>query len=300
MVGANESADLRVQCLSPAFRRKYWTRNAREPDTDILWSGLKKELARWLAGERSVVVAVLTTTEAVASRSVFSRSLIRDDLWYYGYFYTSPDFRRLGLGERVMRHGLLEIERAGARYCSCYVAIDNRASADLAVKLGFRRLPFVRVVFRGSEDAARHAIRLSVAESDDVGQLAGAADLIDKVVGGSEGAPVVTEELLVRKPWQPWKSAENRLVRLEHEGQRLGIARIGPHKAVLLPDMEVFSGHPMALMISAVSALSGDSLRPVHVFLPRAALNDVLEYPCQITREAYDVMWHAHVSHDRA
>lgn len=296
-MGGNEFANLIVQRVSPAFRRGYWTRNRDELDAAVLWPGLRQELVQWLACESPIVIAALAGSgEAfVASRSVFSRSQTLRDLWYYGYFYTLPNFRRLGLGERVLREGLAEIGKAGARYCSCYVADDNRASADLAIKLGFRRLPFVRVVFSGAEDAAVLAVLQGPAETGDVRMLAGAMDLIGRVTGGAEGAAIITDELFVRHPWQPWKTADSRLVRLGHEKIGIGIGRIGPYKAVLLPDPDVLVGDSVEMLLSAVSAMRGDMKRPVFSFVPLRIAECLRKSRHKASCEIFDVFWHDEV-----
>lgn len=294
-MGAKLLVDLNIRRLSPAFRQGYWTRNSDEPDAPVLWSGLRQEIGRWLAGESPIVIGALANSDEaiVASRSVFSRSQTLRDLWYYGYFYTLPKYRRLGLGERVMREGLAEIAKAGARNCSCYVAENNHASADLAVKLGFQKLPFVRVVFRSTEECTLHAIHRRLAETCDVRLLAGAMTLIDQVIGCTEGAPVVTDELFVRPPLLPWKPADSQLIHLEHNhGGKLGIARIGLHKAVFLPNLDALTNDPVSLVHSAVSALCDKKQRPVFAFLPRPIADSLRKTELTGQCEIYEIFWH--------
>ena len=201
-MGSKLAVDLNVQRLSLAFRRRYWTRHADEPDASILWPGIRQQIGQWLAGESPIVAAALTASSkpVVASRAIFSRSQTLHDLWYYGYFYTLPKYRRLGLGERVMRDGLAAIAKAGARNCSCYVAENNHASADLAIKLCFQKLPFVRVVFRDAQDAL-HTIRSQVAETTNVRLLVGATTLINRIVGGNDVTALITDELTIKRHW---------------------------------------------------------------------------------------------------
>lgn len=291
----NEFEDFRIKKLSPLFRCNYWTLHSNEPDATILWSGLRSEVGRWLACEFSVVIGALTAlneVETVASRSVFSRSLTLRDLWYYGYFYTLPNFRRVGLGERVLREGLAKIRAAGARRCSCYVADDNYASAELAIKLGFRRLPFVRVVFRVIKDITSDVVRKEPTAIDDIRKFPGYMKLIDEIVCGGDGAAVVMDELLVRKPWQPWKSPDSRLILLEFNKGSLGIGRIGMHKSVLLPDIDMLMSDPVGLLLSAVSAMRENQEIPVSAFLPRTIVESLQEVKRNLAYEVYDIYWH--------
>ncbi len=290
--------DLRVQRLSLSFRQGYWTRHPDEPDAPILWLGIRQEVGRWLAGESTIVIGALAKSdqEIVASRSVFSQSSTCRDLWYYGYFYTLPNFRRLGLGERVMREGLAEITKAGARNCSCYVAESNHASADLAIKLGFKKLPFVRVVFRSAGEGTPNSVHCHLAETSDVRLLAGAISLINPIVGSTQEAPVITDELFVRPPWLPWKTADSQLIWLEHEQSgKLGIARIGPHKAVFLPNLDALTNDQVTPVLSAVSALSAKKQRPVFTFLPRQIANLLRKTTHTGQCEIYDVYLHDHL-----
>jgi hypothetical protein len=139
-----------------------------------------------------------------------------------------------------MRQGLAEIQRAGARFCSCDIAAGNHASEELALKLGFRRLPFARVVFRGGHDSTSHVVHQRLAETFDIRLLAGAMDLAENVAGSLEGAAVIVDELLIQSPLQFWKVAERQLVRLWHESEDLGIGLIGPDNVVLLPNPRQF------------------------------------------------------------
>ncbi|MBK7646016.1 MAG: GNAT family N-acetyltransferase [Betaproteobacteria bacterium] len=279
-----------------SFRRDYWTRNADEPDAPILWSGIRQEVGRWLAGESTIVIGALANSdnEIVASRSLFSRSPTCSDLWYYGYFYTLPNFRRMGLGERVMHEGLAEIAKLGARNCSCYVAENNHASADLAIKLGFKKLPFVRVVFRGTEEGIPNTVHHELVETSDVRLLAEAMTLIDQVIDRTEGAPVITDELFIRPPWLPWKIADSQLIKLEHNQiGTLGIARIGRHKAVFLPNRDVLTNDPATLLLSAASALNDKKQRPVFAFLSRRIANSLRKTKHTGQYEIFNIFWHA-------
>ncbi len=294
-MGSIRPVDLNIRHLSLAFRQRYWTRHADEPDASILWPGIRQQIGQWIAGELPLVTAALTTSgePVVASRAIFSRSQTLHDLWYYGYFYTLPKYRRLGLGERVMRNGLAAIAKAGARNCSCYVAENNHASADLAIKLGFQKLPFVRVVFRDSQNAS-HTTRSQLAETTNVRLLAGAWTLINRIAGGKVGAAVITDEVTIPRPWQPWKSAESQLVYLKHEnGEILGIGRIGLHKAIFLPDIDKLSSDPEGMIFSSASVLSRHKNFPVFTFLPRHIVDSLQNLKLTSKYEIYDVFWHA-------
>lgn len=289
-------AELSIRRFSTAFRQTYWTRHSDEPDAPILWSGLRQELGKWLARESPIVIGAITAPgeKVVVSRSVFSRSPTCRDLWYYGYFYTQPGFRRLGLGERVMRAGLNEIRRVGAQYCSCYVAEDNYASADLAIKLGFHKLPFVRVVFRDINECISHPVSRRLMGKSSASLVTDIPSLIDQILGGKDGASVITDELTIRSPWQPWKSAEDQLVQLEDDkGGNLGIGRIGPSKAVLVPNLDKLSNDVDGLILSIVSAMGEGKKRPVFAFFPRSVADSLVKAKLSGECEFYDVFWHA-------
>jgi ribosomal-protein-alanine N-acetyltransferase len=51
-----------------------------------------------------------------------------------------PDFRRLGIGERVLRHVIAEVQVRGARLITLEVRPSNTAAMTLYKKLGFRMM----------------------------------------------------------------------------------------------------------------------------------------------------------------
>ncbi len=288
---------MKVQRLSLAFRRNYWTRNADEQDAGNLWAGFRPELSRWLSGETSIVIGALTTPapSIVASRSVFTRSIVDHEHWFYGYFYTHPTFRRQGLGESVMRAGLMEIAKLGGRCCSCYVAENNSASIDLAIKLGFRQLPFIRVVFRGGHDSERDC-RNVLAEAKDAHLSSDINELVNAMIGDWGANAIVKEELLVRKPWQPWRRADSHLVKVYNEGICLGVGRVGPNRGILLPDLKAINNDPTGLILAAVAAIRRDVKQSVFAFLPLKTIDTFREIKNKVQFDIYYVFFHDNFS----
>lgn len=272
-VGCDLAANVDIRPLSLWFRRQYWRRHADEADASVLWPGFRLLLSQRLAGEVSLVTAATTRTSPVqvASRSVFTRSRLHPDLWYYGYLLTLPEFRRQGLGERVMQAGLTEIRRAGGRYCSCYVEYGNRASVDLAEKLGLARQPWVRMVVRGVGGAASGGVSLTPARSMDVRQClaAGMGAAVQDLLGGAAGEAIVADELHVPGSSLPWRSPDSALFWLQLGEKVVGMARVGRYKSVIVPVIDPLDGDPTQLIHAMVSLVSQGE-RPAFVFLPSA------------------------------
>lgn len=58
-----------------------------------------------------------------------------------------PDWRRRGLGTRLVGESLARLAAAGCRRARCHIAVGNDASVDLHAKLGFRVIRRVRAYY---------------------------------------------------------------------------------------------------------------------------------------------------------
>lgn len=296
-VGRDWAAKVDIRPLSLWFRRQYWRRHADEADASVLWPGLRQVLSQRLAGEVSLVTAATTRASPVqvASRSVFTRSRLYPDLWYYGYLLTLPEFRRQGLGERVMQAGLAEIRRAGGRYCSCYVEYGNRASVDLAEKLGLARLPWVRMVVRGAGGGASGEVSLTPARSTDVRQClaAGMGAAVHNLLGQGAGEAIAADELHVPGSSLPWRSPDSALFWMQMGEKVVGMARVGGHKSVIVPVIDPLDGDVPQLIHAMVVAVSQGE-RPAFVFLPSAICEEyVRRYAGRdgVSCNVFDIFW---------
>lgn len=287
----NLAAEMDIRALSLWFRRQYWRQHADEVDASVLWPGFRRILGQHLAGDMSIVTAAITQPNPVqvASRSVFTRSRLYPDLWYYGYLLTLPEFRRQGLGERTVLAGLAEIRRAGAKYCSCYVEYGNRASVDLAEKLGLVRLPLVRMVVRGVDSGMTGEICLEPAQSPDIRQWIAKGE----VLGGTAGEAIAADELHVPKPSLPWRSPDSVLYWL-HLGERiLGVARVGAQKSVVVPVIAPINSDSRKLTHAMVAAVSQAGC-PVFVFASPALCGEYVDcYAGQdeVSCKLFDIFW---------
>lgn len=287
----NLTTEINIRALSLWFRRQYWHQHADEADASVLWPGFRRILGQLLAGDMSIVTAAITQPHPVqvASRSVFTRSRLYPDLWYYGYLLTLPEFRRQGLGERVMRAGLAEIRRAGAKYCSCYVEYGNRASVDMAEKLGLERLPLVRMVVRGVDSGMTGEICLEPAQSPDVRQWIAKGE----VQGGAAGEAIAADELHVPRPSLPWHAPDSALYWL-HLGEKiLGVARVGAQKSVVVPAIAPINNDSRKLTHAMVTAVSQAGF-PVFVFTSPALCGEYVDrYAGQdkVSCKLFSIFW---------
>ena len=252
----------RVTVLSALRRRNYWSRHSSEQDASLLWPGIRSVIRQWLTGSFPIVVGAITGTgePIVASRCVFMRSGTCRELWSYGYLYTRPEYRREGLALRVMTSGLEAIAAAGAKQCSCYVAEDNMASADLAVKLGFQKLPFVRVVILNEAPSLVHSAPhkfATVSVNLDSSPLK-LEELLQSDAWGI-GAPVVVDELSPPGRRRNWRSKGEELVRVTYEGTNVAFARISPSKVVFAANPDLVDQEHRARAVIGGFAIVGRS-----------------------------------------
>lgn len=287
----NLAAEIYIRTLSPWFRRQYWQQHADEADASVLWPGFRRILGQHLAGDMSIVTAAITQPHPVqvASRSVFNRSRLYPDLWYYGYLLTLPEFRRQGLGERVIQAGLAEIRRAGAKYCSCYVEYGNRASVDLAERLGLVRLPLVRMVVRGVDSEITGDICLEPAHSPDVRQWV----VKGEVQEGTAGEAIAADELHVPRSSLPWRSPDSALYWL-YLGERIvGVARVSAQKSVVVPVIAPINSNSRKLTHAMVAAVSQAGC-PVFVFASPALCGEYVDHYAgqdEVSCKLFSIFW---------
>lgn len=74
-------------------------------------------------------------------------------LWYYGYLFVVPEYRRRHIAERMLK---LAEQTLSNRWCDtlcCYVEPDNTISQNLQIKAGFTERPYksfnnlIRLIF---------------------------------------------------------------------------------------------------------------------------------------------------------
>lgn len=65
--------------------------------------------------------------------------LVGDELHILG-IAVDPDYRRLGLGSKLLEHVLSESARRGAHFATLEVRRENQAAQDLYQKFGFHRI----------------------------------------------------------------------------------------------------------------------------------------------------------------
>ena len=280
--------------LSLAFRRSYWTRHPDEPDAGLLWPGMRSLLSQGLAGGLSRVFGAVSEgpSPLVASRVIFSRSPTRRDVWYYGNFSTHPDFRRQGLGERALAAGLEALARDGAQGCGCFIADDNLPSAALARKLGFRRLPVVRIALASDSwqgDPARADQLTPVVGQGAAGHPRWLPLLQGLGIAETEASVVLADELNRLRPLLPWRQTPDRLMLLAHDSGSAAFMRVGAHATVVVLGTGL-ADHEQGWLVATAVHLAGPR-RPLFVFGARQDLAGWMA-PASSAR-AFDIYWKA-------
>jgi len=272
MSASGETAPFRLVPLGLRARRKRWGAGCDEPDAQLLWPGVRAFLSQWLAGDQTIVVAALADDGRVAARALFSRSVVRPDLWFYGNLVTHPEFRRRGLGLAVTRLGLETVRARGARCSACYIAEDNLASQALNEQVGCRALSYVRLRLCARDGGPPAGTILLSAPETDVRDLPGSGPLLE-ALGPAEGREVVLEEMVVRRPLLPWKSPGSALARVERDGDLLALVRCGRQVANVIASPGL-AGRDLARAFAAVGTLlrSRFGVGQLFAFAPRAAI----------------------------
>ena len=250
---------MEIRQLTALERRRTWGSQKGGGDARVLWAGCYREARARLARRSSVVVGAIAALEdmnvengtarselpvssgcesyarlredyiLVVSRALFLQSGINDRLWSYGYLWTDFRYRRRGLALQVLREGLRIIQGMGGHHCSCFVAQGNQSSVDLAKKLGFIRLGFVRLVFAG---AVRSEVPIEEGSAQIVlvecsTQCSVSSNLPARLLESfGVGAELVVEGLTVGRSLIPWRRNMSRIVKLVYCDRILGLARI--------------------------------------------------------------------------
>jgi ribosomal protein S18 acetylase RimI-like enzyme len=255
---SNESLlreEVKIGTISAFERRRRWGSNADERDASILWPGCRRLLAACLQGQKSFVVgATSQEKDLVISRVIFVQSLVNPAIWHYGYLFTLPEYRGKNIGLRVMQTALATVRCLGGRYSSCFVARNNLASIKLNEKLGYRKLPFIRMRLdsRGIHRPSR--LQLRTLETWDFSEAEGVLRILESIAG-RESVDILKEEFLQHRPFLPWKPSENRLLEINRDGQILGFARCGDGSANLALDPAALCLESPHTVLEEVSSL---------------------------------------------
>jgi GNAT superfamily N-acetyltransferase len=251
IIREGSSDAINVHVLSIWDRYRFFA-SATEPDADLLWPGLRRLLAERYCGPKSFVVAGIDAESCVVCRALFTQSVTDSRVWHSGYLYTEPQHRRRGLGQRVLLTGLQVVRRRGGIYSDGYVARTNVNSIALTERLGYQKLPFVRV--HGSVNAAQTDGRLALREIEqlDVRQSGTGLRLL-KELAGAQWMDFLAEEFRCPSPMLPWKRPNTALVEVAKNETTIAVARYGNGYANVIVDRRTIPANGLSETCAAIS-----------------------------------------------
>jgi ribosomal protein S18 acetylase RimI-like enzyme len=288
------SHSVKVQVLSIWDRYRFFASQTGEPDANLLWPGLRQVLAAKYRSPKSFVIGVVTCESRVVCRAIFTQSLTDSRVWHYGYLYTDPQHRQQGFAHQVLLNGLQIVRRLGGLYSNCYVARTNVGSIALNEKIGYRRLPFVRL--HGSQGDVRQGADLTLQELNQLDiRQSDTGRRILRAVAGAQWMDVLSEEFLCPSSALPWKRLPIALVRVIQNDRAIALARCGNGYANVILDHQAIPT-PMLKQTCAAIGFSLTRGRRVGKSFFFVKEDDIQSSPHSLDDSSYDYVYmHGHV-----
>ena len=234
--------------------RQLSTSRRLENDKDQLWPGYRALLSNWLHGLRSFLVyAIDPKKNLCVARVKFIRSVIDPSIWHYGYLFTDPEYRRRGIGKLLMGVGLKNVMDLNGRASACYVDRDNLASRIFNEKLGFSKLPLIRLHCKtiNVNESARLTVRRI--EEQDIRISAIRKKILSAVAQSPRDQPAYGRVFVSGSTSSMGKAEHRASPDRSQQGEIIGLARSGNVYGNLLLDPVTVMNDSVAL--SAVSLL---------------------------------------------